>query len=123
MFGVYVRAFPSGGQVTKVADKAREPRWSRSGNELFYLAQSDRPNQRDLMAVLFQSGAAGAPRLGAAQKITGVQPTSYAIEGNFFAYAVHPDGKRFLMNLNAVEAKPELNVILNWQRLAPKGDR
>lgn len=56
MFAVYLRAFPSGGQVMMVADKAREPRWSKSGNELFYRAQSNRPNQTDLMAVPFRSG-------------------------------------------------------------------
>ncbi len=120
---VYVRAFPSGGQVMKVADRAREPRWGKGGSELFYLAQTGRPSQFDFMVVGFHSGTAGVPRLGAAQKIAEVGLSLIVPEYNLFAYAVHPDGKRFLMNLNAVEAKPELNVILNWQRLAPKGDK
>jgi len=116
---VYVRAFPSGGQVMKVASEAKDPRWSKSGNELFYLARSDRPNQWALMVVPFQGGAAGPPRIGAALKIAEVGLSSIVPELNLFGYAVHPDGRRFLMNLTAVEAKPELNVITNWQKLIP----
>jgi hypothetical protein len=35
-----------------------------------------------------------------------------------FQYSPHPDGKRFLINVNTVPPNPEIGVITNWQRLA-----
>jgi Tol biopolymer transport system component len=114
---VYVRSFPAGDRPVKIADKASEPRWSKSGNELFYLARSERPNVAALNVVPFQAAAAGPPRLGAAQKIVEFQARTFVPQGNAFAYSPHPDGKRFLVNVN-VESRPELDVITNWQKLA-----
>lgn len=119
---VYIRAFPSGNGLTRVASNAREPRWSKSGDELFYLVYEG-IDLAALTAVEFQAAASGPPRIGAARKILEF-PTRAAIpEGNVFQYSPHPDGKRFLLNVNTAPPNPEIGVITNWQRLASGSDR
>jgi eukaryotic-like serine/threonine-protein kinase len=119
---VYVRPFPSGNGVMRIADTAREPRWSKSGDELFYLVPEGLDSAA-LTAVQFQAGASGPPQIGAARKILEFPTLGFVPEANVFQYSPHPDGKRFLVNVNTAPPKPEIGVITNWQRLASGSGR
>jgi serine/threonine protein kinase len=114
---VYIRSFPSGGSAMKVADKATEPRWSKRGNELFYLAKPLSTSTAALMAVTFQDAGGAAPRIGEAQKLLEFPAYTFVPQFNMFSYSPHPDGKRFLVNVFAAEGKREIEVITNWEKL------
>lgn len=114
-YEIYARRFhgsenPSGGSGAAVrisTGGGRQPRWSRSGNELFYLAADG-----TLTAVSVASGeslAVGAPRsLFPAQ---GLQADQFG----GFEYAVGANGQRFLLNL-PTDSAPRLpmTLVLNW---------
>jgi len=38
--------------------------------------------------------------------------------GNWFLYSPSADGQRFLVNVQAGDAEPTLNVINNWEKAA-----
>ena len=114
---VWVRAFPTGDRVTKIADNAIEPRWSTSGRELYYLEFLNGAFEVNLMEVSFQIAAGGAPTIGSPRKIMHFPSRVILPQNNQFAYIPHPDGKRFLVNLRASDGNPEINVITNWRKL------
>jgi eukaryotic-like serine/threonine-protein kinase len=83
-----VQAFPAlGGRIQISGGGGAQPRWSRDGRQIFYVAPD-----RKLMAVSFdpQKGSASAPRVLFQTRI--VAP-NFAL----FQYDVSPDG-RFLIN-------------------------
>ena len=97
------------------------PHWSATGRELFYYS-----NNR-IMSVSVQAGANGTLTLGRAESVV---QGSYAIPLNVGRhYDVWPDGKRFLLLKDAVEAgaappaPPQINIVLNFleelKRLVP----
>jgi eukaryotic-like serine/threonine-protein kinase len=51
---VYIEAFPTGGSRAQIADKAQEPRWSKTGNELFLLRPT--ADHADLLVAPVQTG-------------------------------------------------------------------
>ena len=112
---VYVRRFPSGDLAMKISDRAHEPRWSKDGRELFYL---ERSNGSNLMEVVIRAAVGGTPQFDTPRKIMTFRGRSIVPQNNSFAYSPHPDGKRFLVNVIATDAAPEINVITNWQGLA-----
>ena len=69
-----------------------------------------------LWGVTFQAVAAGAPRIGAPQKIVEFPTRGFVTQENVFNFSPHPDGKRFLISVTAAEEKPELHVVTNWQK-------
>ena len=98
---VFVRSFPGPGQRWQIStDGGRDPRWSRSGRELFY-RQGDKMMVVDVeMKPTFRPGR---PRT--------------LFEGHFLrSYDVAPDGRRFLMiKEDPAELGPaHVNVVLNW---------
>ncbi len=115
---VMVRAFPSGDRVTKIADNAVEPRWSAGGRQLYFLEFVNGAFEVNLMEVSFEAATGGAPGIGTPRKIMHFQSRVIQPRNNQFAYIPHPDGKRFLVNLGASDAAPEINVITNWRKLA-----
>jgi hypothetical protein len=120
---VYIQAFPGpGGPWLISANGGVDPRWSRDGRELFYLAPDGK-----LMAVPIHVDADGralktgpptalfTPRLPFA--------TGAAITLRFVSrpqYAVASDG-RFLMNVTVDDNAPSpISIILNWAKLLKK---
>jgi hypothetical protein len=115
-YEVYIRPFPGpGGRSTVSTGGGIYPRWSRDGQELFYITLDNR-----VMAAPLQFGSAtttltpGAPVL--------LFSTRIALNGNVgtggFAskaqYDVAPDG-RFLLNVIAEDTPtPPIIVTLNW---------
>ena len=109
---IFVQRFPGPGPKWQVSTEGgSEPRWSRSGRELFY-RQDDKVNrQNDKMMVVDVETAptfrAGRPRV--------------LFEGQFYdfginCYDVSPDGSRFIMiKEDPAELGPaHVNVVLNW---------
>ena len=102
-----------GGKVLVSNDGGTEPRWARSGRELFYR------NGGKMMAVDVQTTPAfrtGAPKLlfeGRYFEARALGPDG----GSRASYDVAPDGKRFLM-LKPVASQNagsgQLHVVVNW---------
>jgi eukaryotic-like serine/threonine-protein kinase len=112
---VYVRPFPGSGSAQQVSlGGGSQPRWSRDGSELFYVAADGRlmvvPIAIDRAAHTIE---ASAPHpLFQTQLATGANiPPAVASKAQ---YVVAPDG-RFLMNV-AVEGAPAppISVSLDW---------
>jgi eukaryotic-like serine/threonine-protein kinase len=110
---IYVRsaAAERGGQWQVSTGGGVYARWSRAGNELYYLAPDSR-----MMAASF-SAPSGVPQLGTpvALFLTRIVGGGVNLVGRHHQYAVAPDG-RFLINVmvGAPEASP-LALILNWK--------
>ena len=106
---VYVRPFPNvgDGQWQVSTGGGLCPRWNPEGGELFYLEDSS------LMAVEVESGDAfrsGAPTRVADGRYVGTR-------GGYGGFGVSPDGKRFLLykeQVDAGEPRSELILVLNW---------
>jgi hypothetical protein len=110
---VYVQPFPATGEKRQISpDGGSEPRWRRDGNELFYLASTNK-----LMSVPMPGGRAfdfGAPKA--------LFDTHVPLTGNPYRsnYAVTADGQRFLINTRIEDAPSPINIILNWTALLKK---
>jgi len=108
-FAVYVRPYPdaSAARWQISIQDGRAPVWARSGRELFYLDASN-----TLMSVPVDTSgsqfSSGRPAR--------VFDKKYA--GDFYAYDVTPDGRRFLMMKDSTaEARRDprsMVVVLNW---------
>ena len=123
---VYIRPYPGPGRKVSISiDGGVVPRWSSSGDELFFRAplgeEGGRPRttHRRVMAVSIEIDPdvrVGQPRLlfDGANYIGGV------------SYDVAPDGKRFVMvkaGADAIGEGAEIRVVVNWfeelERLVP----
>jgi Tol biopolymer transport system component/predicted Ser/Thr protein kinase len=99
---VYVQAVPaSSDRFTVSIGGGLAPRWRSDGKELYYVAPDEK-----LMAVAVKTSPAfeaGPPRQ-IVEKLGGT------------AYAVSPDGQRFLVaQAGAGNAVPPITVVLNWE--------
>ena len=119
--GIYVRRFPSGDGMVKIAGNAIEPRWSRTAPELFYLEFVNGGNEMNLMETRIEPIVGGTLQFSAPKKIANFRSRVVLPQNNQFAYSPHPDGKRFLINVRESDGSPEVNVITNWQRLVSSG--
>jgi serine/threonine-protein kinase len=100
---VYVRAFPEpSGRWQVSTGGGTEPRWARSGREMFYRSGDS------LVSVAVTTGATFS--VGARQVLF-VRP--YAGNTSTVNYDVHPDGQRFVMVAGG-SAQPGLVVALHW---------
>ncbi len=109
---IFVQPFPGPGPKWQISTEGgSEPRWSRSGHELFYRQDDKLNRQNDKMMVVDVETAptfrAGRPRV--------------LFEGQFYdfginCYDVTPDGSRFIMiKEDPAELGPaHVNVVLNW---------
>jgi TolB protein len=103
---VYVSPFLGrGGEMQLSTDGGSQPRWSADGRKLVYRA--GRGKNVLLVATLDLRGA--RPRLVRSDSL--VFEPSHS-DPTIVSYAVHPDGKRFLVARNAGETK--LFVVTNW---------
>jgi Tol biopolymer transport system component len=119
--GVYVRRFPSGDGVMKIAGNAIEPRWSKTARELFYLEFVNGGSEMNLVETRMEPIAGGTLQFSAPKKIANFRSRVILPQNNQFAYSPHPHGKRFLVNVRESDGSPEVNVITNWHRLASSG--
>ncbi len=110
---VYVQPFPTTGDKRTISpDGGSEPRWRRDGNELFYLAPSNK-----LMSVPIPGGSAfdfGTPRA--------LFDVHVPLTGNPYRsnYTVTANGQRFLINTRIEDTPSPINIILNWTSLLNK---
>jgi serine/threonine protein kinase len=125
---VYVRPFPSGnGRWQASTNGGGFARWRADGRELYYLSAASRG---DVMAVpVDDSGpglAIGAPQRLFASGYINVRHSGSASDSH--AYAVSPDGQRFLIprpaaTLDSDGAQAPINVVLNWPQLLERNGR
>src|SRR5260370_190960 len=102
---VYVQSYPGGANRIPVSTGGGvQPRWSRDGKELFYIA-----GDAVVVVAIHPDGSFGAPRRL-------FDRSNFLVSGQLFqSYDVAPDGKRFLMIQREPGSVPrQLNVILNW---------
>lgn len=100
---VYVRTFPRPGAPVQVSiGGGREPRWARSGREVFYR------NQQGMVA----AAVGTSPLFGVERRSVLFDDKPYLSFHFGAAYDVHPDGRRFLMVRRGAE--PQVVVVLNW---------
>jgi Tol biopolymer transport system component len=107
---VYVRPFPGPGAATRVSTEGGAfPRWAPDGRSLYYVA-----NLRDLMAATVSPGATMNATMGVTRRRL-VTRSQFLTPGasNRPAYAVSPDGKRFV-GLSRVNPDAKLVVVTNW---------
>ena len=115
---VYIRPFPSGPGQTKVSlNGGREPRWSRDGMEIYYLGSRGLTTQ-ELFAASVRPGRDGTPDIGVPQPLFEVSARLSTPQRNVFIYSPAPNG-RFLVNILADTTPPTINLITNWQNIAP----
>jgi WD40 repeat protein len=114
---VYVQSFPVPSSKFRVSNNGGvQPRWSRDGKELFYIAADGK-----LMAVDVKTAPtfhAEIPHALFDPHVYGGSTTNYN-----FRYDVSPDGRRFLVN-SAVQSESRapdpITVVLNWAAGLPK---
>ena len=99
-----MQSFPSSGQKWLVStDGGQEPRWSPSGDEIFFLDPADKL----MVAAVRKNGTtfeAAVPKL------------LFAIHGkggHDTVYSVASDGQRFLVN-SAINDKTPITLVQNW---------
>jgi Tol biopolymer transport system component len=109
---IYVTAFrdsggASGGKWQVSTSGGTYPRWGLDGRELFYVTPSP---EASLMVASVRSDGIEF-RVGEVKRLFPIR-----LGGVRSAYAVAPDGKRFLVNVvQTPEAKPEpITVVMNW---------
>jgi Tol biopolymer transport system component len=120
-YEVYVRPFPSGEGKWRVSTASgREPRWRGDGKELFY--EEGVLGRLRVMAVTVTPGSAPAAGLtfGVPAQMFEFRTSTILPQNNQFSYAPTRDGQRFLFHRLAGDARPILNVLLNWQNLRPR---
>ncbi|MGH9811936.1 MAG: protein kinase domain-containing protein [Candidatus Acidiferrales bacterium] len=107
-FEIYVQSYPAPGQKTQVSTEGGlEPRWARSGGELFYR------NGGKMMGVAVSPGP--ALQVGAPQLLFEGPFNRGGINPGYAEYDVSPDGQRFLMIRSEQEGgATQMTVVLNW---------
>jgi eukaryotic-like serine/threonine-protein kinase len=88
---IYVRPFPNAqdGKWQVSAGGGLNPRWSRSGTEIFYV------NAEGMMSVAEVSTTAGF-RVGARSSLFNLDELGVAYGSNYTSWDVSPDGQRFM---------------------------
>jgi Tol biopolymer transport system component len=111
-FEIYAQPFPGPGGTTQVSTAGGvQPRWRRDGKELFYIAPDGR------MTAVSIAATADGPSLQVGQPVAlfasriarGGTPG-----GDKHAYAVSPDGQRFLIEQTTEQAAAPITIVLNW---------
>ncbi len=127
-YEVYVQAYPGGAAQIVSTEGGFGPRWSASGDALYYVGTHD--NTLKMLRVTVGADA-NELRLGQPEPLFDMdQPSvtglrySFARPGNASgpSYDILPDG-RFVLVRNSIEDRREVVVVLNWfdevRRLAP----
>jgi Tol biopolymer transport system component len=106
---IYATTFPGAAGKWQVSSGGgTEPRWSRDGKEIFYIAPGGM-----LTAVPVSAGAEGIST-GAATPLFRIRGRAPISSTDLFSYDVAPDGKRFLVNRYVRPEHPApLTIVLN----------
>src|SRR5262249_52295493 len=106
---IYIQSFPVLGRKVRVSTSGgRRPRWSRDGNEIFFVA----PDQSLMVAAVSRAGS--TLEVGAVSRLPGVRLDVASVLRNS-AYDVAADGQRVLLvTSEGVTAPVPLTVVLNW---------
>ena len=72
-----------------------------------------------LTAISIQFSAGGRIHFRDSHKLFSFVALTSFSQINALGYSPTPDGKRFLVGVRAEGEKPELNIVLNWQKLIP----
>ena len=112
---IYVRPFPpaeSGGQWKVSNNGGVQPRWSRDGKELFYIATDGKLTS----AAVSTSG--GTFKSGTPQPLFDSQAYGGGTNTVSMRWDLTPDSKKFLIITQAMESSlSPMTVILNWPAL------
>jgi hypothetical protein len=71
-----------------------------------------------LLAASVRTGRDGTPHIGMPQPLFEIGAGLTTPQRNVFLYSPTPNG-RFLVNILAATTPPTINLITNWQNLAP----
>ena len=107
---VYVQSFPVPGSKRQVSiDGGAQPRWRRTGGELYYLA----PDQV-LMALSVKSGT--LMEVGRPSALFRTRLNFAGTQGPRFmaGYSPSADGQRFVLNVPTDQPVAPITVVLNW---------
>ena len=112
---VYLRPFAGAAPAPDTkwpasAVSGREPRWRGDGKELFWVESVAGTSRSKLMAAPIGQ----APNPVGIQDVVRVRDYSHRSAGERFSYAPSADGQRFVVNVLSTDARPSLDVILNW---------
>jgi serine/threonine protein kinase len=116
---VWVRPFAEGeplpGTKWRVSSSpgpfgAREPRWRADGTELFYLEVTG-PRMARLMRVAVGTGV---DPVGSPTPLFSFRAGIIVPQRNVFMYAPSADGQTFLVDQDATDVQPTLEMIVNW---------
>jgi Tol biopolymer transport system component len=115
---VYLRPFAGAAPAPDIkwpasAFSGREPRWRADSKELFWVESVAGTTRSKLMAAPI--GRAPNP-VGVPRALFEFETVIIVPQGNQFSYAPSADGQRFVINVLATDARPSLDVILNWGR-------
>jgi eukaryotic-like serine/threonine-protein kinase len=119
--GVYIQAFPSGGEKTQISiDGGYEPLWHPNSREIFF-----RGDDLKFRSVAIRSVA--PLRVDAPRVMFEAKPGDYDATTPIRSWDIAPDGRRFLLVRPVPLTDPpvsRINVILNWieelQRRVPR---
>jgi Tol biopolymer transport system component len=113
---IYVQTFPDGDQrFTVSVEGGSHPRWSGSGDELFYVEGNT------LMSVAVSKEpdfSTGAPQ----RLFSGDEIQAELVAYGDRTYDVAADGQRFLVVRRVIEGEPRVTAIQNWPALLRERD-
>ena len=111
MLQVYVQPIPPTGAKWQISSSgSSQPRWSRNGKELFYVAADQK-----LMAVPVNMSSTF--ETGSAEPLFEGITFNRGTANRTFFYQPSADGRRFMVNVPAggETAGSPITVVLNWQ--------
>jgi serine/threonine protein kinase/Tol biopolymer transport system component len=107
---VYVRSYPEGaGKIQVSVNGGMQPRWSRDGTEIFYIAPDGTLTAAEVTA------RGSKVEIGAVRPLFGGLPANNT---GAIPYDVAPDGKRFLVDVQIAPAAAEALVVVHHWRSA-----
>jgi eukaryotic-like serine/threonine-protein kinase len=112
-FEIYIQSFPQPGEKHQVSTSGgAQPRWSRNGHELFYIA----PDGGLMAAAIAWVDKDHAPTVRSLQRLFAKQMAGGPVPGpETSQYVVSDDGQRFLINTVLEESGSPITVVLNWR--------
>jgi hypothetical protein len=114
---IYITTFPEPGELQPVSEEhGRHPRWSRRGDELFFLCGppigTDPNSHRDLCVAPFdlRSGKPGPAKILFNAEALGLVLSERSLRG----FEVGPDPNRILVQTSGIEGTPTVTLLENF---------
>ncbi len=115
---IYVQPYPGPGAAVPVSvGGGSQPAWHPNSLEIFFVAPTDPPGGRRMMAVTFAPGS--PPRIGRPRELFETDRSWYNMTcGMRRCYDVSPDGQRFYAFQSVASSPPPLvthvDILQNW---------